>query len=536
MPLSQKHKIIFWSLLVLVMVFFLILYTPYLRVKSVVNTYNRWTDPAVGRGGLLKLFIASKYGTSKLKKIVAKDCNTIAEYPDGRTEYGKGYGYINSLTGRWFVLNVDRIILSGPIIEPNGEGYMARMRQLFYERSDIELAEVELSIKKYGGKYLISAIKWTQKNPTDEELSNYQNILKVRRYDPDKGFGRRYNETYKFSEPHFSPDGTKLVFSSLSPGSDIYIVNLDGSGLKRLTKTKYWEVLPQFTPDGKNIMFMSDKENYGGEYYLTDLNGSNYRRLVPDYFGVSEACFSPDGKYVAFTSQKGLGREVYIMDADGSDIRQLTKSSKRCSSLFFSTDGKKLFFVQRWGDYDRTPPLTEEIFSINVDGTGLKQLTHARAENAHNKIILDVTNNHVFFLRVTYEYDNIPIDKRPNNREVWQMSYNGSEPRKILGGGMSHGVYDNTEVLPDGKSIVFVDDSERQYSYRIYAMELNESGKTRQLINGEVYSKITISPDGKYIAYMILPQLLRNAEARGLGVVSVDGKESWTTGDNWKRN
>jgi TolB protein len=538
MPLSQKHKAVFYaSLLVLVIVMFFVLRFPYMQVRSIVSSYNRWTDPAAGRGGPLVWYFVSKYGVSKLKRIVAKDCNTINILPDGHIEYGTGYDYIQSLTGKWFVANVNRIILSGPDIEPNDNGYIARTTVLLNERSEIGLADIELFIKKYGGKYLISRIKWTQKNPTDEQLSKFQDMLKVGRYDPAEGFGGRYNAPYTFSKMGFSPDGKKIVFSPFTlKASDIYIVNFDGTGLKRLTNTKYWEVAPQFTPDGKKVMFMCDKENYAGEIYLIDLDGSNYRRLVPNYFGVSEVYFSPDGNCVAFTA----AREVYIMNADGSNIKKLTNSGRQSSSLKFSPDGKKLFFAQEWYDNKCTPPLNEEIFSVNIDGTDLKQLTHARAENAWNERVLDITDKYVFFVHWVDEDTSIDLSKRPNDHEVWRMTYDGSSQKKILGGEMTNGIYKDTKVSSDSESIIFVDsEPAKPFTYDLRIKNLNDTEKTIQLTkDGSCRdSMITVSPDGKYIAYMLLSrtQITGMDETIGIRIVSTDGKESRTIADNWNR-
>ena len=532
MQLSQKHKAVFYaSLSVLVLVIFFVLRTPYMQVRSIVATYNRWTNPAIGRGGLLRWYFVSKYGTSRLKRIIAEDCNTINEFPDGRIEYGTGYDYIRSLTGKWFVLNVNRIILSGPVIEPNSNGYIARTTVLLNERSEIGLADVELYIKKYGSKYLISRIKWTQKNPTDEQLSKFQDMIKVKRYDAAEGFGSRYNEPYTFSKIGFSPDGKRIVFSPFTlKTSDIYIVNVDGSGLKRLTNTKYWEVAPQFTPDGKKIMFMSDKENYAGEIYLIDLDGSNYRRLAPGYFGVSEACFNPDGSYVAFTAQKS----VYIMNADGSDIKKLTNSGNQCSSLKFSPDGKKLFFVQQWYDDKYTPLLNEEIFSVSIDGTDLRQLTHARTGNAHNERVLDITDKYVFFLHIIYSDSDT---SKWDTREVWQMVYDGSEQKKIFGDGRTHGVRGYAKVVCNGESIVFVDDMIELYDYDLFVKSLNDTEKTMQLTKNCSCrdSKITVSPDEKYVAFMLLSQteITGMKETTGIRILSINGKESRTIAENW---
>ncbi len=540
MQLSQKHKTIFWSvLLFLVIVAFFVFRTPYMRVRSIAKTYNRWTDPAIGRGGLLRWSFVSKYGVSRLKRIVAEDCNTINIFPDGHIEYGMGDDYIQSLIGKWFVINVNRIILSGPNIEPNDSGYTARTTMLLNARSEIGLADTELFIKKYGSKYLISQIKWIQKNPTAEQLTKFQNMLKVKKYNAAEGFGGRYNEPYTFSKMGFSPDGKKIVFSPFTlTTSDIYVVNVDGSGLKKLTDTKYWEVSPQFTPDGKSIMFMCDKENYAGEPYLIDLDGSNCRRLAPGYFGVSQACFSPDGCYIAFTDQKGSARETYIMDTDGSSVRQLTNSGNECSSLKFSLDGKKLFFVQKWYDDKYTPPLNEEIFSVNVDGTDLKQLTLARTKNAHNRQVLDITDKYVFFVHVVYEDTSIDLSKRPNDKEIWQMTYDGSEQKRIVGGRITRGSYRGTKVISNGGSIVFVEsEPTKLYDYDLRIKSLTDAGETIQLTSGCSCrdSLITVSPDEKYVAYMLLAQTQVTGmdETTGIRILSIDGKESWTIAENW---
>ncbi|MDD5063312.1 MAG: DPP IV N-terminal domain-containing protein [Phycisphaerae bacterium] len=541
MALSKKHKVILWSfLLVFVLVVFFVLHTPYMRVRSIARTFNRWTSPSVGRGGLLKWVLANELAIPRLERIVAKDCRAIEVYPDGRVDSCTGRRYVNSMTGKWFVWNTNRIILSGPVIEPNDNGYIARTTEFLNDHSEIELIEVELFIKKYDGKYLISRIKNTRKTPTEEQLSKFQDMIKARWYDRDEGFGGRYNEPYTFSGMGFSPDGDKITFSLFTlKTADIYIVNVNGSDLKKLTNTKYWEVAPQFTPDGQSIMFICDKENYAGEIYLIDLDGSNYRRLAPDYFGVSEACYSPNGKYVAFTSQQGTACEVYIMDADGGNIRKLTSDGNQCSSLKFSPDGKKLFFVQSWCSYDKKPEPHEDIFSINVDGTGLKQLTYV-VGGAGNEMVLDVTDKYVFFVHVVPEDISIDINKRPNNHEVWQMAHDGNRQRRIIGGEITRHPYKDARAISDGRAIIFVDSEPADpFAYDLRIKSLNDAKKTTQLTTNCSCrdSMITVSPDENYVAYMLLSEtaITGMKETRGIRVLSADGKESWIIADKGRR-
>jgi Tol biopolymer transport system component len=112
------------------------------------------------------------------------------------------------------------------------------------------------------------------------------------------------------------------------PHMDIFEANLDGSGLKRLTDAPGYDAEGSYAPDGKSIVFCS---NRGGEKNL----------------------------------------ELYIMDADGKNIRQLTKAPNCYNGgPFFSPDGKRVIFRS-----DRTKKDHLQLFVINIDGTGERALT-----------------------------------------------------------------------------------------------------------------------------------------------------------------
>lgn len=80
--------------------------------------------------------------------------------------------------------------------------------------------------------------------------------------------------------PSWSPDGNMVAFSSSRAGGrDVWLINTDGSGLKRLTKFPGFEESPVFSPDGKRILFESNK---GGtvELWSVDLNGQNPKQIT----------------------------------------------------------------------------------------------------------------------------------------------------------------------------------------------------------------------------------------------------------------
>ena len=129
--------------------------------------------------------------------------------------------------------------------------------------------------------------------------------------------------------PAWSPDGKQLVFSvETTPtgepanGLALFVVNADGSGLRQLTP---WSLdageRPDWSPDGKLILFRAPAKNNRGNLYTINPDGSGLKQLT-HYPGnvVDTGSFSPDGKWITFAKSAN----VYVMRADGTGARQIT--------------------------------------------------------------------------------------------------------------------------------------------------------------------------------------------------------------------
>jgi len=171
-----------------------------------------------------------------------------------------------------------------------------------------------------------------------------------------------------------------IAFSSdrVDPGTygnyEIYVMNADGSAQCRLTNHSKNDIHPALSPDGTQVAFASDRNNNNFEIYVMNIDGSGLTRLTDNSIRDNYPAFSPDGSKIAYTSETnndGFGN-IYVMNADGTGKVRLTFNSSINQQPRFSPDGGKLVFhsylpVKGAAVYD--------IYSINIDGSGLTQLT-----------------------------------------------------------------------------------------------------------------------------------------------------------------
>jgi len=168
--------------------------------------------------------------------------------------------------------------------------------------------------------------------------------------------------------PHWSRDGKKMVYSSERGGQwGIYLLDFTKMSEKKVFASGGVSIAGNFSPNGDEIMFSSSQDETYGIYNLK-LSDLRVTRITSARWIEVSPAVSPDGKLVAFVSDRGGTPQIYIMSRSGHDARRITFEGSYNTSPSWSPDGKKIVFV-------RMVSGKPQIFIISPDGSDLSQLT-----------------------------------------------------------------------------------------------------------------------------------------------------------------
>jgi TolB protein len=179
---------------------------------------------------------------------------------------------------------------------------------------------------------------------------------------------------------------------------DIYVADLKGKIKKQLTNTPGYDAEATVSPDGKSIVFTSTR-NGDLDLYIMDIDGKNVRQITHELGYDGGAFFSPDSKKLVFRAsrfnneaereeyQENLKKnlvaptnmEIFTCNVDGSDLKQITNLGKANWAPYFTPKGDKIIFAsnhhsQRGYDF--------QLYVINTDGSHLQKITTESNFNA----------------------------------------------------------------------------------------------------------------------------------------------------------
>lgn len=302
-----------------------------------------------------------------------------------------------------------------------------------------------------------------------------------------------------------SPDGRTIAFTLLG---DIYTMPITGGTPRRIAEGLAWEVQPRFSPDGTRIAFTSDRGG-GDNIWTMNADGSNKQQVTKEEFRLlNQPSWSPDGKYIAakkhFTTGRSLGTgEVWLYHASGGGGVLLVKRAseqlqKELGEPTFTPDGKGIYYtrnITRGPIFEYAQDSNTDLFNIeryDMDTTEVttvasgaggsvrpnpspdgKKIAFVRRERTKSKLyVRDLVSGEERKI-----YDALDQDVQ----ETWAVT----------------GVYPNMDWTPDSKSVVFwaggkirrVDadgSNAREIPFRV--------NDTRGVVDGP-HPQVVVSPD-----------------------------------------
>ncbi len=285
-------------------------------------------------------------------------------------------------------------------------------------------------------------------------------------WDVDNPPGPSYNISIDADEGTWmsldvSPDGSQLVFDFLG---DLFLLSIDGGEARALTEGMAWDIQPRFSPDGKSIAFISDRDGADNLWLISTDGERPVQVSKEDFRLVHNPAWEPGGNYVAvrkhFTKTRSAGAgEIWLYHiGGGKGLRMVEKlnDQKDINEPAFSPDGRFLYFT-----LDVTPG---DSFEYNKDSGGeIYQVRRLERDTGHIEPYISGPGGAVrptpspdgkkiaFIRRVRYQstlfvkdiasgietalYDRMERD----NQEIWAI----------------HGVYPGIAWTPDSQDIVF---------------------------------------------------------------------------------
>jgi Tol biopolymer transport system component len=226
--------------------------------------------------------------------------------------------------------------------------------------------------------------------------------------------------------PSFSPDGSTIAFTREPPPGvsggrqELYTINSDGTGgARQLTypaQLPEFDMQPSFSPSGK-IVFTSNR--YGAPqnrdiYMIAPPNVGSPVRLTQDPANQQDPAFSPDGTKIAFRNKPaGQPSEIFTMKPDGSGWQRLTNTGTSNTVPDFSPDGRKIAWTS-----SVDPGSNFEIFTMNSDGTGQTRVTND--PDYDSDAVFSPDGNKIAFARGV-----------PGKSEIYTMNTNGTGLQRL---------------------------------------------------------------------------------------------------------
>ncbi|MFQ5793990.1 MAG: DPP IV N-terminal domain-containing protein [Candidatus Bipolaricaulia bacterium] len=184
-------------------------------------------------------------------------------------------------------------------------------------------------------------------------------------------------------EPARSPDGSQVAFYSARDGNfEIYVMNADGTGVRRLTRNRVIDWHPSWSPDGRRIVFESFRSR-GPGLFVVDVESEEITQLTFDRRRKLHPSWSPDGQWIAYAAHSDATHswEIFVTNVAGDVVKQLTNNVGIDWYPQWGPNGQ-------WIAFESIRNGQSDIYRVSVETGEVRQVTNDRFRDTHPSWIL----------------------------------------------------------------------------------------------------------------------------------------------------
>jgi Tol biopolymer transport system component/DNA-binding winged helix-turn-helix (wHTH) protein len=289
------------------------------------------------------------------------------------------------------------------------------------------------------------------------------------------------------NDPTVSARGSRLAFTRFKADINIWSLRLPVAGYSgppqtstpttKLIASTYLDLMPQFSPAGDKIAFVSDRSG-SQQVWMCDREGSNSVQLTSLETEATNPSWSPDGENIAFEASLGGRASIYLVSRNGGAPHRLDIGLDDSAEPTWSSDGRRLFFLSP--DQNGISQLwTVPAGGAKVSGRP-RQLTHQGGGPAFDS----QDREFVYYM------------KGRSEAELWRVPLAGGDEAKVLGAIR----WGNFAATNQGAYVIGAAAGPDVYPLQFFSFK---SGALKTLldIRGSVQVGITVSPDGHELLY-----------------------------------
>lgn len=260
-----------------------------------------------------------------------------------------------------------------------------------------------------------------------------------------------------------SPDGQTLAFTLLG---DIYTMPITGGTPKRIAEGLSWDVQPRFSPDGTRIAFTSDRGG-GDNIWVMNTDGTDKRQVTKEDFRLlNQPAWSPDGRYIAakkhFTTERSAGTgEIWLYHVSGGGGVQVVERAnerlqKELGEPVFAPDGSAIYYTRNTTGgnvFEYAQDSNAGIFAIERKDLATGEVT--TAVSGYGGAVRPAPSpdgKQIAFVRRERDQTQLWVKDLASGREA--MVY-GKLDLDVQETWAVTGVYPNIDWLPDSSGLVF---------------------------------------------------------------------------------